>query len=169
MCSFLADTWCLGVKNAMGPKRMRRREFEALGRRCYAPWRSHGLPIPLELARHVVFGAVGFACGLGFQAHRDFQRTRFALSRWEGPSAITFGMDGKPHYIDGPYEDPRRILATLERTVGRGGFHYTWRSARPTISAMAITTRLFSPIATPSSRRPMRRYPSQDEAQPPRP
>jgi hypothetical protein len=112
MCSFLADTWCLGVKNAMGPKRMRRREFE---------------------------------------------------------SAITFGMDGEPHYVNGPYEDPQRVLATLERSVGRGGFHYTSRSARPTISAMAITTRLFSPIATPPSRRPMRRYLSQDEAQPPCP
>ena len=72
MCSFLADTWCLGVKSAMGPK-----------------------------------------------------RGRFALGSWEGPSAITFGMDGKPHYINGPDEDPQRVLATLERTVGRGGFHYT--------------------------------------------
>ena len=125
MCSFLADTWCLGVKNVTGPKRMRRREFEALRRQCYAPWRSRGVPIPLGFAQHVVLGAVEFACGLGFEAHRDIQPARFALGSWEGPSAITFGMDGKPHYINGPHEDPQRVLATLERTVGRGGFHYT--------------------------------------------
>jgi hypothetical protein len=125
ICSFLADTWCLGVKNAMGPKRMRRREFEALKRQYFAPWGSHGLPIPLELAQHVVLGAVEFARGLGFEAHRDFRRARFALGSWEGPSAITFGMDGKPHYINGPDDDPQRVLATLERTLGRGGFHYT--------------------------------------------
>ena len=125
MCSYLVDTWCLGVKNAIGPKRLGRSELGALRRRCYAPWRSPGIPIPLELAQHVVLGAVEFARGLGFEAHRDFRRARFVLGSWQGPSAITFGMDGKPHYINGPYEDPQRVLATLERAVGRGGFHYT--------------------------------------------
>ena len=122
---FLVDTWCLGVKNAMGPNRVGRRELEALRHRCYAPWRSPGIRIPLELAQHLVLGAVEFARRLGFEAHRDFNRARRLLGSWEGPSAITFGMDGKPHYINGPYEDPQRVLATLERAVGQGDFHYT--------------------------------------------
>ena len=29
-----------------------------------------------------------------------------------------------PCYVEGPYDDPRRVLATLERAVGRGGYHY---------------------------------------------
>jgi hypothetical protein len=33
-------------------------------------------------------------------------------------------MDAKPHYVNGPYDDPERVLATLERTVGRGGYDY---------------------------------------------
>lgn len=125
MCTFLVDTWCLGVKNAMGPKRMRTRELDALRRQCYTPWRSQGIAVPLELGQHLVLGAVEFAQGLGFEPHPDFRRARQALGSWAGPSAITFGMDGKPHYINGPYEDPRRVLATLERTVGLEGFHYT--------------------------------------------
>lgn len=125
MCCYLIDTWCLGVKNVIGPKRVGTRELEALRRQCYAPWQSSGIPIPLELAQHLVLGAVEFARRLGFEAHRDFERARFVLGSWEGPSAITFGMDGKPHYINGPYEDPRRVLSTLEHAVGRGGFHYT--------------------------------------------
>jgi hypothetical protein len=125
LCSYLVDTWCLGVKNAMGPKRMRRRELRSFRRLCYAPWQSHGIAIPLELAQHLVLGAVEFARRLGFEPHRDFQRARSALRSWAGPSAITFGLYGKPHYINGPYEDPQRTLATLERRVGRGGFHYT--------------------------------------------
>jgi hypothetical protein len=124
-CSYLVDTWCLGVKNAGGPKRMGRRELEALRRQCYAPWRSPGIPIPLELAQHLVLGAVAFAQRLGFEPHGDFKPARSVLGSWEGPSAITFGMDGRPHYINGPYEDPERVLATLERAVGRGAFHYT--------------------------------------------
>jgi hypothetical protein len=88
-------------------------------------WRSHGIAVPLELGQHLVLGAVEFARGLGFEPHPDFRRARSALCTWAGPSAITFGMDSKPHYINGPYEDPQRVLATLERAVGRGGFHYT--------------------------------------------
>ncbi|HEY3969832.1 MAG TPA: hypothetical protein VGL79_00405 [Solirubrobacteraceae bacterium] len=125
MCCFLVDTWCLGAKNAMGPKRMRTRELEAIRRRCYAPWCSDGIAVPLELAQHLVLGAVEFARGLGFEPHRDFRRARPALGSWAGPSAITFGMDGKPHYLNGPYDDPQRVLRTLERTVGRDGFDYT--------------------------------------------
>jgi hypothetical protein len=34
-------------------------------------------------------------------------------------------MDGQPHYINGPDDNPERVLATLERTVGRGRYHYT--------------------------------------------
>jgi hypothetical protein len=125
MCSYLVDTWCLGVKNVIGPKRMAKRELEALRRQCYAPWQSRGIPITLELAQHLVLGAVEFARGLGFEPHRNFQRTRPALGSWEGPSAIAFGMDGKPYYINGPDDDPQRVLATLDRAVGREGFHYT--------------------------------------------
>ena len=61
--------------------------------------------------------------GTRLRAHRDFKPARSALGSWEGPSAITFGMDGKPHYLDGPDDDPQRVRATLERTVGQGGFH----------------------------------------------
>src|SRR5207248_4912101 len=50
MCAYLVDTWCLGVKSAMGPRRMARREFEAFKRHFFAPWESEGIPVPLELA-----------------------------------------------------------------------------------------------------------------------
>jgi hypothetical protein len=125
MCGYLVDTWCLGVKNAMGPKRMAQREFEAFKRHCYGPWESDGIHAPLGLAQHLVFGAVEYARTLGFEPHRDFRRAGRLLGSWDGPSAITFGRDGKPYYLNGPYEDPQRVIATLERSVGRDGFHYT--------------------------------------------
>jgi hypothetical protein len=125
MCNFLVDTWCLGVKNAMGPKRMSTREFDSVRSQCYAPWRSRGIAVPLELAQHLVLGAVDFARRLGFEPHPDFRAARPVLGSWKGPSAITFGMDGKPHYINGPYDDSRRVLRVLERTVGLDGFHYS--------------------------------------------
>jgi hypothetical protein len=125
VCGYLVDTWCLGVKNMLGPNRMARRDFDALKREYFAQWGSPGIPIPVELAQHLVLGAVEYARLLGFEPHRDFGRARRLLGPWPGPSAITFGCDGKPYYVNGPYEDPERVLATLERTVGRDGFHYT--------------------------------------------
>ena len=124
VCGYLVDTWCLGVKNAIGPLQMSPRELEAFKRHYFGPWESEGIPIPLELAQNLVLGAVAFARSLGFKPHLDFRRARRALGSWEGPGAITFGMNGKPLYVNGPYEDPERVLATLERTVGRDGFHY---------------------------------------------
>ena len=125
MCGYVVDTWCLGVKNALGPERLAAGEFEALRRRYFAPWGSSGIPISIELARHLVLGAVEYAHRLGFAPHRDLRRARGALGAWEGPGAITFGHDGAPDYRSGPYDDPARVLATLDRTVGRGGYRYT--------------------------------------------
>ena len=125
VCSFLVDTWCLGVKNAVAPKRMSTREFEELRRAYFAPWGGAGIAVSLEFARHLVLGAVEYARGLGFEPHRDFSRARAALGTWDGASAIGFGRDGMPCYRSGPYDDPDATIATLERTVGRGGFHFS--------------------------------------------
>jgi hypothetical protein len=125
VCGYLVDTWCLGVKNALGPKRMSHRELGRFRRHYFGQWRSDGIEIPLELAQHLVLGSVAYARRLGFEPHRDFTRASRPLGSWDGPSSITFGMDGKPHYLNGPHEDPERVLATLERTVGRDGYHYT--------------------------------------------
>lgn len=124
-CGYLVDTWCLGVKNALGPKRLSTREFGAFRQRYFEPWRSRGVQVPSEFARHLVLGSVEYARGLGFEPHPDLSLARGGLGAWEGPSAITFGRHGTPYYMSGPHDDPKRVLATLDRSVGRGGYHYT--------------------------------------------
>lgn len=119
---------------------MGRRELEAFKRHYFGLWKSEGMPVPLELAQHLVLGAVEYARSLGFMPHRDFRRTRRALGSWDGPSAITFGKDGKPLYVNGPYDDPERVLATLERVSVVTAFITASRSAKPTDSATATTT-----------------------------
>ena len=84
-CGYLADAYCLGVKNALGP--------EPMGER-----------------------------GLGFDPHPDFAAAAGHLGSWIGPGAISFGKDGKPLYVFGPYDDHRSVVRTLKRTVGRGNF-----------------------------------------------
>lgn len=125
VCGYLVDTWCLGVKNAIGPQQMGRREFQAFKRYYFGPWGSEGIPVSLGLAQHLVLGAAEYARSLGFEPHPDFRGARRMLGSWDGPSAITFGRDGKPYYLNGPDDDPQHVLATLERSVGRDGFRYS--------------------------------------------
>jgi hypothetical protein len=80
---------------------------------------------PIDLVRDLVLGAADYAHGLGFAPHPDFERARPHLGPWKGPSAITFGCDGRPYYISGPHDDPDRIIGALRRRVGDQGFHHT--------------------------------------------
>jgi hypothetical protein len=124
-CTYLLDVHCLGVKNAMGPTTI---DDQALRRLIDHVFSAHYAPpmqVPIELARELVLGAADYAHSLGFVPHPDFEQARAHLGAWTAPSAITFGRDGKPNYIAGPYDNPRHVLRTLRRAVGRNGFHYT--------------------------------------------
>lgn len=79
---------------------------------------------PIELARHLVWGAVNYARGLGLDPHPDFTSAAGHLEPLDRTSAIQFGHDGKPFYVQGPYDDADRILRALDTNVGSDDFHY---------------------------------------------
>jgi hypothetical protein len=121
-CSYLVDTFCLGVKNTIGPQRLHRRDLPGFLRRCFAGFPAPPLRAPLSLAQHVVHGAVAFAAGLGFDPHPDFADVRGFLGELDEPCAITFGERGRPLYVAGPHDDPRFVMRTLRGSVGSDGF-----------------------------------------------
>ena len=122
VCGYLVDTFCLGVKNALGPRRIRRRELPGVVRTYFAAFPAPALPAPLELAQHVVHGAVAFAAGLGLEPHPDFESVREQLGELTEPCAITFGQQGRPLYVAGPYDDSIAILRAIKAAVGSDGF-----------------------------------------------
>ncbi|MGW0804873.1 helix-turn-helix domain-containing protein [Nonomuraea sp. NPDC002799] len=120
---FLVDAYCLGAKDAIGPdvlddRQLRRFRDYFFGE--YAGWQE----APIELARDLVFGAVDYARGLGFEPHEDFAPASEVLGKWEGDSAITFGRDGRPYYMQGPHDNPDKVLRTLRRTLGDDAFDH---------------------------------------------
>ncbi len=120
----VVDTWCLGVKSALGPKPVERRKLPSF---CADAFRSYpGTPVevPLVLAQRIVFGAVGYARGLGFEPHADFAKAAGHLGEWDGVCDLEFGRDGMPMYIEGPHDDTWRIMRTLRQNAGDGNFHY---------------------------------------------
>ena len=124
VCGYLADVYCLGVKNALGPEVVDDFGLRGFVREFFSGYGGDPLEAPIELAREVVLGSVEYARGLGFDPHPDFTAAEGHLGSWAGPGVITFGKDGKPLYISGPYDDPRPVIRTLERTVGRGNFEF---------------------------------------------
>jgi len=65
VCGYLVDTHCLGVKNTLGPRVMGDGDLPAFLRMFFQPFEHLGPPLaaPLELARHLVYGAVYAAGG----------------------------------------------------------------------------------------------------------
>lgn len=119
---FLLDTFCLGVKNVLGPEEMRERDLPAFVRMYFVAFPSAALSAPIELARHLVFGCAAYAGVLGFSPHPDFDALRGHLGELDEPCAITFGQRGRPLYVPGPHDDPDSVLETLLATLGSDGF-----------------------------------------------
>jgi hypothetical protein len=124
VCFYLVDTWCLGLKDAAGPQSMDRRRLGGFIQQIFSSWDEPAVQVPLELGRQIVYGAIGYARELGFEPHPDFGRTAGYLGEWNEECELTFGRDGKPMYISGPYDDGEEIIRTLHRSLGDGNYDF---------------------------------------------
>jgi hypothetical protein len=122
--TYLVDIWCLGVKDAVELRTVDPTRYRDFVDYAYAKFPDGYTEISLEMAQAIVFGAEQYAAELGFQPHRDFAKTRSHLGTWSGEPQLHFGRDGKPFYRSGPYDNPAKILKTLQETVGEGNFDY---------------------------------------------
>jgi hypothetical protein len=116
VCVYLVDTFCLGVKNVIGPEAVSNNVLRKLRYTVFAGCDELAVHAPLELVQHLVFGAVEFARGLGFEPHPDFATAAHHLGAWSGHCPIRFGYKGSPFYIQGPYDDGEFIARTLAGT-----------------------------------------------------
>lgn len=124
-CGYLVDVYCLGVKEVLGPRVLAERDLAAFVEQFFQAYDSPPLVAPVDLARHLVLGAVEYARGLGFEPAADFGRAADHLGpALTDPSAIRFGRDGKPFFVQGPNDDAASIMRTLERSVGEGKFEF---------------------------------------------
>ncbi|MFD1936317.1 helix-turn-helix domain-containing protein [Nonomuraea mangrovi] len=118
VCGYLIDTYCLGVKNTVGPDTMDERELRRFRDYFFSDfpgWQE----APFELARELVLGSVEYARGLGFEPHEDFAPAEGHLGEGKIAGTVSFGRDGRPFYVAGPNDDPRKVLRQLERAVGK--------------------------------------------------
>jgi hypothetical protein len=126
VCSYLIDYWCLGVKDALGPRKMNQRQYEAFADDMADRFDQGFEEITIEQAQSIVFGALEYAAGLGLDPHPDFAIAKPHLGlRPNRLIPLEFGKNGKPNYINGPYDNTDKIIATLDKSVGKGNYNYT--------------------------------------------
>lgn len=127
-CMYLVDLFCLGVKNTQYLFNIPEAEYQE---------KKEGMeyivfePISYTLAHNIVFAGLEYAEEFGFKPHKDFTSvTQFMLEEDTDDVElidIECGKDGKPFFVNGPYDDQskiNRIIAQLERTAGPGNFDF---------------------------------------------
>ena len=131
LATYLVDIWCLGVKDVTGPRTVDLTTYKDFMDFAYRESLEGPQEISLEMAQAIVFGAIDYAAKLDLQPHRDFEAARSHLGTWSGEPVLSFGKDGKPFYVNGPYDDPMKILKTLRDTVGEGNFEFLIGDGEP--------------------------------------
>jgi hypothetical protein len=124
---FLVDLGCMGVKDVAGNYRTLTEYSDVI---TDMQSRQMLQPCEPEFARGVVEAAIAYAESCGLQPHPDYSKYAPLWHNIEPASvgdAISFGMNGKPTYIAGPYDDMGRqtqIYNRMLNTLGEGNFEF---------------------------------------------
>ncbi len=122
---FLIDKFCLGLKNTSYDANVSVEAYQYVVRTLDQTTRM--MKCPSELAHQLIYEAIDYADQYGFKPQKDYKWSRLILEprgTLEAPYKLTFGKDGKPFYVSGPYDNPQAIIARLEKTAGPGNYHY---------------------------------------------
>lgn len=123
----LVDAHCLGVKDA-GCRFCSLSQLEEFIERD--PSNQTFVNRDPSYAKKFVDEAISYAESLGFSPHPDYRKV---APLWGDVDAsrcdeeFTFGLNGKPSYCSGPFDDEARqnfIFRRLCETVGEGNFHF---------------------------------------------
>jgi hypothetical protein len=122
---FLVDVWCLGVKDAFfainTPQKFADRMTASNEDQLF-------VDIDPSVARKLLHDAVAYAGSFSILPSEGFAKAEAIFGDIPLATAtFQFGKDGKPLYVSGPNDSPtriRRILDTLVKGAGEGGFDY---------------------------------------------
>ncbi len=123
---YLVDYRCMGIRNASYSSNIDRESFY----NSLIPYLYQGEPpIDLEtnLAHEIIWGAVEYAEGFGFDPPRRFQDASLILEPADAlprNGNIEFGHAGDPLYAPFPDDDQAAVIRKLIYSVGLGNFYY---------------------------------------------
>lgn len=126
--AFLVDRACLGVKNALVAKFANAQTYRSQFAEHFVGFEDM-IPVELDLAAAIIKAGLDYAASLELRPHRDYAEAALMLGDAD-PLAVSEtipvgGLDGKPYFVAGPYDNPTRVMKHLERLLGRGNFYFT--------------------------------------------
>jgi len=128
-CLYLVDLLCLGVKDTGYKFNVTETEYRDFLERYLD--RMEIEMIDYALVHNIILSGVEFAEEYGFKPHKDFTSvTEFMLEEDNDDIElieIECGKDGKPMYVQGPYDDDvkaNKIMKQLEHSAGVGNYDF---------------------------------------------
>jgi hypothetical protein len=121
--TYVVDTFCLGLKDTAWWVDADDEHLERIQKGMQLDF----VEIEEDVAFNIIYGAIRYAKNLDFQPHKDFETTQYILNPFSSIEdlELTFGLNGKPNYVQGPKDKPLSIIQKLERKLGKGGFEFT--------------------------------------------
>ncbi len=128
-CIYLVDLLCLGVKDTIYIFNDTETEYQNFLEKLDE---EMGMEmVKYALVHNIILSGVEFAEEFGFKPHKDFTSvTEYMLEEDTDDIElieIECGQDGKPLYIQGPYENTataNKIMKQLEHSAGQGNFDF---------------------------------------------
>jgi|SRR5579859_7659559 len=121
--SYLVDKFCLGLKDTFAKPNLSvdryKEHYDKMTNRQTL------MQCSIELAHQMVYEAIDYAAQFGFKPQRDWAQSQYTLDprgELEEPYKLTFGKNGKPFFISGPFDDVKKVIKQLEATAGPGNF-----------------------------------------------
>jgi len=124
--NILIDRLCLGVKSAMANCNMTDTELDNMLEKMKNNASSVEQVLPVYF-HNLVYAAIDYSAELGFRLPKDFYLTEYLLDENlidDGIDEIEMGWNGKPMFIEGPYDNTQKIIGTLNKSVGTNGYEF---------------------------------------------
>lgn len=121
---FLADTYCLGVKDTFYLFNIPDSDFSEILDKNNDEGQEM-IKADYPLLHNIIYGSIEFAEEYGFKPHKDFSLTKYILEEDDENvelMEIEFGMDGKPAIFIGKEKHPVNLIAQLDKTAGKGNY-----------------------------------------------
>lgn len=128
-CLYLVDLYCLGVKDSFFKFNITFTEYKNFLEKL-----DENMEMDLAdyvLVHNIILAGVEYAEEFGFKPYKEFTSvTQFMLEEDSDDIElieIECGQDGKPLYIQGPYETTataNKIINQLEHIAGKDNFHF---------------------------------------------
>jgi hypothetical protein len=126
---YLLDIFCLGLKNTSHRFNMPFDEYESFVPLIFDAHEQNQVKVEYILVHNLIYGGIAYAEDLGFKPERDWAVSQFVLAEDTEDIELLdleFGVNGQPHFINGPFDNVQKTITQLEKSVGKGNFTMTY-------------------------------------------